>query len=139
MFQIHSELGSGIEQRITQLGNVPEKKPYRKFYCIELAKLIHELSRLTLKQRVLFGTYNVRTFEKQVNQLSDYQNNSDVDGLMYELEIVKRELKNSANLIDRKRETLARQRTAYILLFAVLWIAIYQVFTRVTPIRESDA
>jgi len=46
------------------------------------------------------------------------------------LEIVKRELKNSANLIDKKREKLGRQRTAYIVLFFVLWLAIYFYYSR---------
>jgi len=35
------------------------------------------------------------------------------------------ELKNSANLIDKKRQKLIRQQTAYIVLFLVLWLAIY--------------
>jgi hypothetical protein len=50
--------------------------------------------------------------------------------LKNELEIVKRELKNSVNLLDRKRKKLIRQRTAYIMLFVVLWVAIYFFYGR---------
>jgi hypothetical protein len=53
-----------------------------------------------------------------------------VDGLLNELDIVKRELKNSANLVDKRREKLIRQRTAYLLLFFILWIAIYFYYGR---------
>jgi hypothetical protein len=50
--------------------------------------------------------------------------------LLNELEIVKRELKNSANLVDKRRKKLLRQRTAYIILFFVLWITIYFYYSR---------
>jgi hypothetical protein len=50
--------------------------------------------------------------------------------LLEELEIVKRELKNSANLVTKKRQKLVRQRTAYIVLFFVLWLVIYFYYGR---------
>jgi hypothetical protein len=53
-----------------------------------------------------------------------------MEALKNELEIVKRELKNSVNLIDKRRKKLVRQRTAYIILFFVLWIAIYFYYSR---------
>ena len=55
---------------------------------------------------------------------------ANIQALMNELEIVKRELKNSVNLIDKRRKKLVRQRTAYIILFFVLWIVIYFYYSR---------
>ncbi len=55
---INAELVDGIKKRVAQLGEVPGKNPFRKFYCVELAKEIHELSNMTEKQRMLFDSYN---------------------------------------------------------------------------------
>jgi hypothetical protein len=128
--EITSELETGLNARVKQLGEPPEKNPFKKFYCVELAKEIHEVSQLTEKQRIMFDTYNVRSFEVQLKRLMKYTESADVDSLMDELEIVKRELKNSANLADKKRKRLIRQRAAYIVLFFVLWIALYLYYSR---------
>ena len=53
-----------------------------------------------------------------------------MQSLLNELEIVKRELKNSVNLIDKQRKKLLRQRTAFVILFFVFWIAIYFYYSR---------
>ena len=50
--EITRELESGIEDRIKQLGEVPAINPYKKFYCAEFAKEIHEVSYLTEKQKI---------------------------------------------------------------------------------------
>ena len=136
--QINIELQNGIQNRLNQLGEVPSKNPFRKFYCVELAKEIHDLSNLTEKQRMLFDTYNVRSFEVQLKRMIDYTENSDVKSLMDEMEVVKRELRNSANLISKKRDKLIRQRTAYIVLFVVLWIMLYLYYSRGIIFRKSD-
>jgi Fe2+ transport system protein B len=128
--EITAELEDGIDRRIKQLGEVPDINPYRKFYCAEFAKEIHEVAYLTEKQKILFDTYNVRDFESKSKRLVTYSENGDIQSLMNELEIVKRELKNSANLIDKRRNKLLRQRTAYIILFFVLWIALYFYYSR---------
>ena len=78
----------------------------------------------------MFDTYNVRDFENKSKRLVAYSENADIESLTNELEIVKRELKNSANLIDKRRNKLLRQRTAYIILFFVLWIALYIYYSR---------
>jgi hypothetical protein len=57
---------------------------------------------------------------------------------MDELEVVKRELKNSANLIEKKRQKLVRQRTAYIVLFIVFWILIYLYYSRGIIFKKSE-
>ena len=136
--EINRELESGIDQRVKQLGEVPEKNPFRKFYCIELAKEIHDLSNLTEKQRMLFDDYNVRNFEVQLKRMMEYTDKSDVKSLMYELEVVKRELKNSANLIVKKRDRLIRQRTSFFVLFCVIWIMLYLYYSRGTLFRRSQ-
>jgi len=59
-----------------------------------------------------------------------YSETGDLKSLRNELEIVKRELKNSANLIAKKRQKLVRQRTAYLVLFFVLWLVIYFYYGR---------
>lgn len=128
--EINVELDDGIEDRIRQLGEVPAINPYKKFYCAELAKEIHEVSYLTEKQKILFDAYNVRDFESKSKRLVSFSETANMDALMNELEIVKRELKNSVNLIDKRRKKLVRQRTAYIILFFVLWIAIYFYYSR---------
>lgn len=128
--EINVELDGGIENRIRQLGEVPAINPYKKFYCAELAKEIHEVSYLTEKQKILFDAYNVRDFESKSKRLVSFSETANMDALMNELEIVKRELKNSVNLIDKRRKKLVRQRTAYIILFFVLWIAIYFYYSR---------
>ena len=128
--EIYAELDGGIQHRISQLGEVPGMNPFRKFYSIELAKEIHDLSNLTEKQKMMFDTYNVRSFEVQLKRMLEYTENSDVKSLMDELEIVKRELKNSANLVDKRREKFIRQRTAYIVLFAIFWVVLYLYYSR---------
>jgi hypothetical protein len=128
--RINAELDGGIARRVAQLGEVPGQNPFRKFYAVELAKEIHDLSGLTEKQRMLFDTYNVRSFEVQLKRMMDYTERSDVKSLMDELEVVRRELKNSANLMEKNRNRLIRQRTAYIVLFVVFWVIIYLYYSR---------
>jgi len=135
---IDAELTSGVERRVAQLGEVPGKNPFRKFYCVELAKEIHELSNLTEKQRMMFDVYNVRSFEIQLRRIMEYTENADVHSLMDELDVVKRELKNSVNLIEKKRDKLIRQRTAYIVLFVVFWIVLYLYYSRGIIFKKSD-
>ena len=135
---IDTELRTGIDKRIAQLGEVPIKNPFRKFYCVELAKEIHELSNLTEKQRMLFDNFNVRSFENQLRRMMEYTEKTDVQSLMDELEVVKRELKNSVNLIEKMRDKLIRQRTAYIVLFVVIWIVIYLYYSRGIIFKKSD-
>jgi hypothetical protein len=127
---IASEIDGNIERRVRQLGEAPKRNPYRKFYCAEFAKEIHEASYLTEKQKIMFDSYNVRDFEAKSKRLVSYAESADLDNLVGELDTVKRELKNSANLIDKRREKLVRQRSAYIFLFFMLWIAIYFYYGR---------
>ena len=128
--EITDELDSGIQRRIQQLGEIPEINPYRKFYCAELAKEIHEVSYLTEKQKIAFDQYSVRKFEDKSRKLVQLSEQAGLEALNEELEIVKRELKNSSNLLNKKRKKLIRQRTAYIILFIVLWITIYLYYSR---------
>ncbi len=135
--EINYELDGGIRDRIDRLGEVPEMNPFRKFYCVELAKEIHDISQLTEKQRMLFDTYNVRSFEVQLKRMMDYTQNSNVNRLMEEIEIVKRELKNSSNLIEKKRSKLIRQRNAYIVLFVIVWVLLYLYYSRGIIFKKS--
>ena len=128
--EITDELNGGIDIRTQQLGEAPTRDPYRRFYCAELAKELHEVSYLTEKQKIMFDTYSVRDFESKSKRLVAYSESGSIQGLMNELEIIKRELKHSANLIDKRREKLVRQRTAYIILFFILWIAVYFYYGR---------
>ena len=128
--EISTELEEGIDRKIDQLGEVPAINPFKRFYCTELAKEIHKISYLTEKQKILFDAYVVRDFEGKSKRLVSHAENGDVKGLHNELEIVKRELKNSANLIDKRRRKLVRQRTAFIVLTLVLWVAIYFYYGR---------
>ena len=128
--EISEELDGGIELRIKQLGEIPEVNPYRKFYCAEFAKELHEISYITEKQKIAFDAFNVRNFEQKSQRLVGYSETGDLKSLRNELEIVKRELKNSANLIAKKRQRLVRQRTAFIVLFIVLWLVIYFYYGR---------
>ena len=128
--EITHELEEGIPLRIRQLGEIPEINPYRKFYCAEFAKELHEVSYITEKQRIAFDSFNVRNFEHKSRRLVNYSENGDLNRLLDEMEIVKRELKNSANLIAKKQQRLVRQRTAYIVLFFVLWAVTYFYYGR---------
>jgi len=128
--EIATELDGGIDRRIRQLGEIPEVNPYRRFYCAEFAKELHEISYITEKQKIAFDTFNVRDFEHKSKRLVSYSETANLKNLLDELEIVKRELKNSANLIAKKRQKLVRQRTAYIVLFFVLWLVIYFYYGR---------
>ena len=128
--EISAELNGGIDRRIAQLGEIPEVNPFLKFYSAELAKEIHEISYIAEKQKIAFDAFNVRDFEQKSKRLVNYSEASDLKNLHNELEIVKRELKNSANLISNKRQKLGRQRTAYIVLFFVLWLVIYFYYGR---------
>jgi hypothetical protein len=130
MQEISTQLDSGIKERISKLGEVPSINPFKKFYCVEFAKEIHDISYLTEKQKILFDLYNVRNFENKSKRLVSFTENSDIDSLFNELEIVKRELKNSANLINKKIKKLTRQRNAYIIFFFILWIILYIYYSR---------
>jgi hypothetical protein len=88
------------------------------------------VSYLTEKQKILFDAYSVRDFENKSKRLVTYSETANVEGLLDELDIVKRELKNSVNLIDKRKDRLIRQRTAYLLLFFIIWIAIYFYYGR---------
>ena len=128
--EISAELNGGIERRIRQLGEAPKKNPYKKFYCAELAKEVHEVAYLTEKQKIMFDTYSVRDFEDKSRRLVAYSESADAERLLGELDIVKRELKNSVNRIENRKEKLIRQRTAYLILFFILWIAVYFYYGR---------
>ena len=78
----------------------------------------------------MFDTYSVRDFEDKSRRLVAYSESADVERLLGELDIVKRELKNSVNLIESRKEKLIRQRTAYLILFFILWIAVYFYYGR---------
>ena len=127
---INTELEGGIERRINALGEVPAIDPFKKYYCAEYAKEIHDISYLSEKQKMLFDMFNVREFELKAQQLVKFAENSNIGALTNELEIVKRELKNSDNLIVQKRKTLSRQRIAYIVFFFILWIIVYIYYSR---------
>jgi len=128
--EINASVEGDIDRRIKKLGEVPSINPYKKFYCAELAKEIHEVSYLTEKQKMLFDSFNVREFENKAQKLVMLSENSDLDALFNELEIVKRELKNSANLVANKRKVLFRQKIAYIVFFFVLWVIVYIYYSR---------
>jgi len=128
--EITEEVEGRIVLRIKQLGEVPEVNPYRKFYCAEFAKELHEISYITEKQKIAFDSFDVRNFEHKSQRLVGYSKTGDLKGLLNELEIVKRELKNSANLIMKKHQKLVHQRTAYLVLFIVLWLVIYFYYGR---------
>jgi hypothetical protein len=127
---ISADLNGGIDRRVRQLGEAPQKNPYRKFYAAELAKEVHEVAYLTEKQKIMFDQYSVRDFESKSRRLVAYSETADVQGLMNELDIVKRELKNSVNLIENRRDKLARQRMAYLVLFLILWAVLYFYYGR---------
>jgi hypothetical protein len=91
--EITTELDGGIDRRIKQLGEVPEVNPYRKFYCTELAKEIHEVSYITEKQKIAFDACSVRDFEQKSVRLVNLSESGDLKKLLNALEIVKRELK----------------------------------------------
>ena len=80
--QITAELNDGINQRIKLLGEVPAINPYRKFYCAELAKEIHQIAYLSERQRMMFDVYSVRDFEGKSRRLVQYSEQADVNGLM---------------------------------------------------------
>ena len=128
--QINAELEGGIDRRISALGEVPAINPFKKYYCAEYAKELHDISYLSEKQKILFDTFNVREFELKAQQLVKFAETSNIGSLNNELEIVKRELKNSDNLIDKRRTTLSRQRIAYIVFFFILWIIVYIYYSR---------
>lgn len=128
--EISAELETEIDKRIKRLGEIPEMDPYRKFYCVELAKEIHEISFLAEKHKILFDMYDVRGFENKMKMLLQFTENSDVNSLLDELEIVKRELKNTMNIIRKKKDRLSRQRTSYIVMFVFLWIVLYLYYSR---------
>jgi hypothetical protein len=128
--EINTELETGTDKRIKGLGEVPQINPYKKYYCAEFAKEIHDISYLAEKQKIMFDAFNVRDFEYKAQQLIKYVDTADMAALFKELEIVKRELKNSANLIASKQRTLLRQRTAYIVFFFLLWILVYMFYSR---------
>lgn len=136
---ISAELDMGIQKRLDLLGKVPQKPPFLKSYCVELAKGINELSKLIERQRMVFDTYNVRRFDDQLKRMLAFTETSDVRSLMDELEMVKRELKNSANLIDKRIRRLSRQRAAYSMLFVIFWGVLYSLYSHGNLFKKSNA
>jgi hypothetical protein len=135
--EISAELEGGIDKRLAALGEVPEVNPYRKFYCIEMAKELQEISNLSAKQRIQFDNYDVRQFDTQFKRIMGYTEQSAYTQLQDELELIKRELKNSMNLLDKQRKKLIRQRNAFFILFFILWIGTYLYFSRGIIFREN--
>jgi hypothetical protein len=136
---IRAELDMGIQKRLDLLGKVPQDSASQKSYCAELAKGINALSNLTERQRMVFDSYNVRRFDAQLKRMLAFTETSDVRSLMDELEMVKRELKNSANLIDKRISRLSRQRAAYVMLFLIFWGVLYSLYSRGNLFKKSNA
>ena len=127
---IDHKLNDDLDKHIIALGEVPEKDTYRKFYCIELAREIQNAFRLVRKQQIMFDSYNASTFQNQLKRVTDFAELSNVQRLMDELDVVKKELVNSANLLEEQGTHLVRQRIIYFVLFFVLWVVLYLYFSR---------
>lgn len=136
---IHQELNGKVDARIKNLGDAPAKNPFKKFYSIELAGQIHEVSKLIEKQRIMFDTYSVQVFENQLKRIMNFAESSDVQRLMDEFETTKTELKNSAELLKKQEKRLVRQQAVNIALFLIVWIVLYLYFSRGVLFKKTAA
>lgn len=134
---IKHELDGNIDLRVNKLGEVPKKNPFRKFYCIELVKEIHEIYKLVEKQKIIFDSYNVSDAQNQLKRLMGFAESSNVAFLMDELEKVKRELKISAVLLEKVEDRLVLKRITYLIVFFVMWVVLYLYFSRGVLFKES--
>jgi hypothetical protein len=128
--RIGQQLNGNIEQQVTNPGEIPEKNPLRKLYCIQLAKVIHNAFQFIQKQRIMFNADNSHTYQNQFKRVMSFAESSNVQRLMDELNMVKKELANSADLLEQQRTRLVHQRGIYFVLFFVLWVVLYMYFSR---------
>ena len=81
---------------------------------------------------MLFGAYNVPGFEVQLKRMTEYTQNSEVKRLMEKIEIVKGELKNSSNLIEKRGSKFIRRRNDCIVSFVIVYVLLYLYYSRGT-------
>ncbi len=136
---ITQELNKGLDNRVRNLGDVPEKEPFRKVYSVELAKEFHEVLNLIEQQNILFDTYNAHQFQIQLKRMMEFAESSNVQGLMDELGEIKIGLKESASILEKRDKRLVRQIVICIVLFIFLWVILYLYFSRGILFKKAAA
>lgn len=125
---LQRELDSGIDEKISALGNVPSIEPYKKMYCDDLAAIILEIFHAAEKQKIVFDTYNSNYYGTKSARLLLNASESDLDSLLRELDIAKSEVAIAVKLCEKRLKKLSTQRIAYVAFFLILWVVLYLFF-----------
>ena len=125
--ELQQELHTGVNAKITALGDAPAIEPYKKLYCEDLARIILEIYFTAEKQKLIFETYNPGFYETKSARLLLDASESNLDSLLRELEIAKSEIAHAVDLCEKRAKKLSTQRIAYIAFFFIAWIVLYLV------------
>jgi hypothetical protein len=125
LLEISAELRGGINTRIMQLGMAPAVKPYKEFYCTNLAKELLDIYYIAEKAKIILGTHDVIDYQKKSTRILGYSKESDLTKLIDEILPLTRELQLTSHLINAAKNKLAWKRTAYIVLYFGVLIGLY--------------
>lgn len=125
LLEISAELSGGINKRIMRLGKAPAVKPYKEFYCTNLAKELLDIYYIAEKAKIILGTHDVIEYQKKSNRILGYAKESDLTKLVDEILPLSRELQVTVNLINATKSKLSWKRTAYIILYFGILIGLY--------------
>jgi hypothetical protein len=127
LLEISAELSGGINTRIMRLGKAPAVKPYKEFYCTNLAKELLDIYYIAEKAKIILGTHDVIDYQKKSTRILGYSKESDLTKLIDEILPLTRELQVTVGLINATKNKLAWKRTAYIILYFGILIGLYIV------------
>ena len=122
---LKKELDTGIDFKIRSLGDAPAIEPYKKLYCEDLSAIILQAYYTAEKQKILFDTYNPAFYETKSSRLLMSAMQSDIDGLLKELEMAKGEILNTMRFCEKRLQKLKTLRIAYAALFIILVGGLY--------------
>jgi len=125
LLEISAELSGGINTRIMRLGQAPAVKPYKEFYCTNLAKELLDIYYIAEKAKIILVTHDVIDYQKKSTRILGYAEESDLTKLVDEILPLSRELQVTVNLINATKNKLAWKRTAYIILYFGVLIGLY--------------
>jgi len=123
--EISAELNGGINRRIMLLGQAPAIKPYKEFYCTNLAKELLDMYYIAEKPKIVLGTHDMIDYQKKSIRILAYSKESNLTKLVDEIIPLTRELQSTIYLINGVKKKLAWKRTAYVILYFGIFIGLY--------------
>jgi hypothetical protein len=125
LLDISAELSGGMNTRIMRLGKAPAVKPYKEFYCTNLARELLDIYYISEKAKIILGAHDVIDYQRKSARILGYAKESDLTKLVDEIIPLTRELQFTADLINAVKNKLSWKRTAYIILYFGIFIGLY--------------